>query len=82
LGGVCLEPAAVQLGGRLVAVFPDGPGAVGPLLVLGGLGFELLALDVQKVGEVPGVRCFGFVAAGLGVGCLLPGVGFGVGGGP
>ena len=74
--------AAVQLGDGLVAVFPDGAGAVGPLLVLVVLGFELLAPVGEEVGELLGVLGFGFVGDGLGVGCLLPGVGFGVGGGP
>ena len=56
--------------------------AVGPCLVLRVAGFELLPSGGELAGECAGAGGFGGVVADLGVGGLLAGVGFGVGGGP
>ena len=51
------------------------------MLVLGVAGFELLPFGGELAGELLRRWRFGGVVADLGVGCLLPGVGFSVGGG-
>ena len=57
---------------------PAGGG--GPFLVAVAGGFELLAFGGNLAGECLRVRGLGVVVAGGGVGGLLPGVGFGLGG--
>ena len=57
-------------------------GVGGPLLVPGVAGFEALAFGGQLCGEGCGAGRGGVVVLGLGVGGLLVGVGFGLGGEP
>ena len=74
-------PRRLQFGGGLVAVFPGVAGRVGPCFVRRVVGFELLPPGGELAGECAGAGGFGGVVADLGVCGLLPGVGFGLGGG-
>ena len=81
-GCLLREPAPLQLGPGFPGCFPPAAGVGGPCLVAGVRGFELLALGGHVAGERLGVRRSGLVVPDLGVGGLLPGVGFGLGGEP
>ena len=81
-GCLLRELAPLQFGPGFPGCFPPAAGAGGPFLVAGVRGFELLALGGQVPGERRRVRRSGRVVPDLGVGGLLPGVGFGLGGEP
>ena len=76
------EPAALEFGSDFGGCFPGAGGGGGPLLVAGVGGFKLLALGGELAGERLRVYGLGVVVARGGIGGLLPGVGFGLGGEP
>ena len=75
-------PASLQFGCGFPGCVPGGVGVGGPLLVSGVVGFEALAFGGQLGGEGGGAGRAGVVVLGVGVGGLLVGVGFGLGGEP
>jgi hypothetical protein len=76
------KSAAFQLGLGFGGRLPYAAGGSRPLLVAVVDGFELLAFGGNLAGERLRVRGLGVVVLGGGVGGLLPGVGFGLGGEP
>jgi hypothetical protein len=79
---VLREAAPLQLDSGFPGCFPPVAGVGGPCLVAGVGGFELLALGCHVARERRRARRSGLVVLDLGVGGLLPGVGFGLGGEP
>ena len=75
-------PSPSQFGCGFPGCVPGGVGVGGPLLVSGVVGFEALAFGGQLRGEGGGAGRAGVVVLSLGVGGLLAGVGFGLGGEP
>ena len=75
-------PAPLQFGRGFPGRVPGGVGVGGPLLVSGVVGLELLAFGGQLFGEGRGARRARGVLLSFGVGGLLVGVGFGLGGEP
>jgi hypothetical protein len=75
-------PSSSQLGCGFPGCVPDGVGVGGPILVPGVVGFEALAFLGQLRGEGGGAGRSGAVVPGSGVGSLLVGVGFSLGGEP
>jgi hypothetical protein len=75
-------PPPLQFGFRFPGCIPGGVGVGGPLLVPGVADFEALAFGGQLCGQGCGPGRGGMVVLGLGVGELLVGVGFGLGGEP
>ena len=81
LSGLLLgEPSAFQLSSGLGGSFPDAGGGGGPLFVAGIGNFELLAFGSELASQCLCVHGVALVVLGSGVGGLLPGVGFGLGG--
>jgi hypothetical protein len=75
-------PSSLKFGCGFPGCVPGGVGVGGPLLVSGVVGFEALAFGGQLCGEGSGSCRGGVIVLGLGVGGLLQGVGFGLGGEP
>ena len=75
-------PSSVQFGCGLPGCVPGGVGVGGPLLVPGVVGFEVLAFGGQLGGESGGAGRAGLIMQGVGLGGLLAGVRFGLGGEP
>jgi len=74
--------SSLQFGCRFPGCVPGGAGVGGVLLVSGAGGFEEPAAGGQPCGEGHGAGRADVVVAGLGVGELPAGVGFGLGGEP